>query len=190
MGASDAHGSGDVVERKSQEDAAARTAEASDAPTPSRRRFLSRISGAVGAFVTFVISVPIIGLLISPARRERNVWRAVGAVERFAIGETVLVTYVDPDPLPWAGFAARSTAWLRRESPVEFVAFSPYCTHTGCPVTWSAGAELFLCPCHGGTFRRDGRVAGGPPPLPLERLEVRVRGGQVEVRTLGVPAAT
>jgi menaquinol-cytochrome c reductase iron-sulfur subunit len=99
------------------------------------------------------------------------------------------VAYVDPEPLPWAGFAARSTAWVRRDGPDAFVAFSPYCTHVGCPVTWAAGAELFMCPCHGGTFHRDGSVAAGPPPRPLDRLAVRVRDGQVEVYTRGLPVA-
>jgi menaquinol-cytochrome c reductase iron-sulfur subunit len=145
------------------------------------------LSAALGALAGAIVSVPVLGLLVSPARRDEEVWRAVGEVEGFPVGETVLVEYLDADPLPWAGFAGRSAAWVRREEPDTFVVFSPYCTHVGCPVTWSAGAEMFLCPCHGGTFHRDGGVAAGPPPRPLERLAVRVRSGQVEVRATGVP---
>jgi menaquinol-cytochrome c reductase iron-sulfur subunit len=155
----------------------------------SRRAFLARLSAACAAAAGLLVAIPAVGLLLSPARREPRRWRPVGAVGSFAIGETVQVTYLDPSPLPWAGFAAQGTAWLRREGAAEFTAFSPYCTHVGCPVTWSAGAEMFMCPCHGGTFHSDGRVAAGPPPRPLDRLDVRVRAGQVEVRTRGVPAA-
>lgn len=136
-----------------------------------------------------IAAVPAMGLLLSPARREAQLWRSVGSVNDFAIGETVQVTYMDPSPLPWAGFAARGMAWLRRDGASEFVAFSPYCTHVGCPVTWREGAEMFMCPCHGGTFHSDGSVEAGPPPRPLDRLAVRVRDGQVELRTRGVPVA-
>lgn len=154
----------------------------------SRRRFLARASYALGGLTAVLAGVPVIGVFFSPVRREsREVWRAVGEMDDFRIGETVMVGYVDPEPLPWAGMSARSGAWVRREGETDFTAFSIYCTHTACPVTWSQGAELFMCPCHGGTFYPDGRVAGGPPPRPLDRLAVRVRGGRVELRTMGVP---
>jgi len=160
-----------------------------DEPATPRRGFLALVSLGFGALAGLLVSVPVLGLLVSPARREDAVWRALGDVEGFPLGETTMVTFLDPDPLPWAGFAGRSGAWLRRVALDEFVAFSPYCTHVGCPVTWSPGAELFLCPCHGGSFDRNGQVAAGPPPSALERLEVRIRAGQVEVRTAGLPAA-
>lgn len=157
-------------------------------PSAGRRRFLGRLGGGIAALAALLAGVPLIGFLFSPVvRREREAWRPVGELEGFPVGETVLVRYMDPDPLPWAGFAALGSAWLRREADGRVVAFSMYCTHTGCPVTWTPGAEMFMCPCHGGTFHRDGSVAGGPPPRPLDRLPVRIRGGRVEVRTVGAP---
>lgn len=157
---------------------------------PDRRRFLARLSAAAATVAALLAGVPIIGVLLAPARRQEPEWRDVGEVDEFVPGETVLVRYPAPDPEPWAGMAAVSTAWLRREGATDFVAFSPYCTHVGCPVTWTPGAELFMCPCHGGTYHQDGEVAGGPPPRPLDRLDVRVRNGRVELRTLGIPIAT
>lgn len=154
-----------------------------------RRTFLARLSAVFGAAAALVVAVPAVGLLIAPARREAARWRSVGPVTDFPLGETVQVTYLDPSPLPWAGFAARGAAWVRRTEQNEFIAFSPYCTHVGCPVTWTAGAEKFMCPCHGGTFHADGSVAAGPPPRPLDRLAIRVRNGQVEVLTRGLPVA-
>jgi menaquinol-cytochrome c reductase iron-sulfur subunit len=115
------------------------------------------------------------------------VWRVVGAVDDFAIGTTVRVTYPDPEPLPWAGDAGQSAAWLRREDEQSFTAFTIHCTHTGCPVLWREAAGLFMCHCHGGAFYRDGSVAAGPPPAPLPRQAVRVRDGMVEIQTLGLP---
>jgi menaquinol-cytochrome c reductase iron-sulfur subunit len=156
--------------------------------SPTRRRFLSWMSVSLGSLAAVLAGIPLVGYFFSPViQRQPQAWRAVGAVDDFPIGDTVMVRYLDPDPVPWAGFAGRSAAWVRRESADQIIAFSMYCTHTGCPITWSSGAQMFMCPCHGGVFHRDGSVAAGPPPRPLERLPVRIRNGQVEIRTIGAP---
>lgn len=154
--------------------------------SPDRRRLLGLLTLGLGGATAVAAGIPFAGFLLAPVRGDDESWRAVARVDDLAVGQTIKVTFLDPAPVPWAGFAARSAAWLRREAADEFVAFSLYCTHTGCPVRWEEGAQLFLCPCHGGAFYRDGRVASGPPPVPLQRHPVRVRDGQVEVRTIGL----
>ncbi len=159
------------------------------APTDAgRRRFLSRVSIAAGAIAAALVAVPG-GLFLLGLRRTPRAWREVGRLDRFAVGSTVEVAFDDPSPLPWAGVTARTAAWLRRVSEDEVVAFSIHCTHLGCPVRWLPDAELFMCPCHGGVFYRDGRVASGPPPRPLVRYPARIRGGVVEILTSPVPIA-
>lgn len=157
------------------------------APCPARRRFLARIALAAGSLAAAMVGVPFLGFVFRPGRAPGPVWRHVGRLEDFARGATVRVNYLDPAPLPWAGFAAQTAAWLRRDGDEDFVAFTVYCTHTGCPVRWDEGAQLFLCPCHGGSFYRDGGVASGPPPTPLVRYPVRVRDGLVEIQTVPIP---
>lgn len=153
----------------------------------SRRRFLTGISIGIGAVGTAIVGVPVVGFLIGPLLRSQpDVWRAVGAIDQFKVGDTVEVRFQDPSPLPWAGVTADSAAWLRRISQTDFEAFSIHCTHLGCPIRWLPTAHLFMCPCHGGVFYEDGRVAAGPPPIPLARLQVRINNGQVEIRTRGV----
>ncbi len=162
-----------------------------DDPPPSedRRRFLTRLSFALGGLAGAILGVPTLGVLVAPLRRETTErWRPVGTLDEFAVGSTSQIEIVDPDPLPWAGPAALQAAWLRRDNEQQFTAFSAYCTHIGCPVRWEEGAGLFMCPCHGGVFHRDGSVAAGPPPQPLAQYPVRVRpDGTVEVRTSPVP---
>lgn len=159
-----------------------------DPDSPDRRGFLARLTLGIGALLGATLAVPWLGMLLSPLRRrEAPVWRRVGMVEDFPSGETIQVTYLDPDPLPWAGFVARSSAWVRREPTGEFSAFTSYCTHVGCPIRWEGDARLFMCPCHGGAFYADGSVAAGPPPRPLDRFPVRVRDGAVEIQAMGVP---
>ena len=150
----------------------------------NRRKFLGRVSIALSGLGGALVGVPVIGFLFAPLlRRIPNSWQVVGAVEEFRVGETRQVVLRDDSPLPWAGVAARSAAWLRRDTEQDFVAFSVNCTHLGCPVRWLQDASIFMCPCHGGVFYKDGAVAAGPPPHPLTRYQVRVQNGQVEVLT-------
>jgi menaquinol-cytochrome c reductase iron-sulfur subunit len=155
---------------------------------PARRRFLTRLSVALSAGVAAVLGIPVVGFLLAPlARKSPRVWRPVGPVDRFTIGQTVSVTYDDASPLPWAGVTARTAAWLRRDDETRFTAFSVHCTHLGCPVRWVPDASLFLCPCHGGVYLADGTVSAGPPPRPLPQYPVQVRNGQVEILTSPIP---
>ncbi len=83
-------------------------------------------------------------------------------------------------------------------------AFSLTCTHLGCIVRWrrptgqleagqlqagdtragktassDQGSGSFVCPCHGGGFDAEGKVVSGPPPRPLQPLQVHERDGRV-----------
>lgn len=156
-------------------------------PDAGRRRFLSRLSLGLAGLATLGAAIPFVGYFFRPARAQANVWRDVGALDEFPLHYTRKVVYPDPDPDPWEGVAVRNAAWVRRDGPEELVAFSIYCTHTGCPVDYVQDAGLFICPCHGGIFDRDGAVSAGPPPRPLDRPAVRVRDGRVEIGTVPIP---
>lgn len=156
-------------------------------PHHGRRRFIGLIGLAAGGLAALVASIPLIGFFVRPARSTGVVWRDIGALAEFEPGITRKVVYPTPDPDPWDGLSVRNAAWVRREADGSLVAFSIYCTHTGCPVTWVEDGGLFLCPCHGGVFDRDGGVSSGPPPRPLDRTRVRVRGGRVEIEAVDVP---
>lgn len=156
----------------------------------SRRSFFSRISIVAGALAGAIVSVPILGFVFGPlTRSSEGDWQAVGPIGEFAIGETVLVTFQDPASLEWSGQVGEQTAWLQRRGEEEFVAYSHFCTHLGCPVFWLPEARLFMCPCHGGTFYENGEVAVEPPQKPLTQFAVRLRDGQVEIRTRAAETA-
>ena len=155
--------------------------------TATRREFLAYFGAGLTGIAALLAGIPIIGSLIGQPQRREQVWHRVGSVEDFEIESTVKVEFIDPDPLPWAGPAARNACWLRRLGEDEFTAFSIYCTHVGCPVAWGEGASMFFCPCHGGVFDREGAVVAGPPQTPLVRLDVRIEDGHVEVLAAPVP---
>lgn len=159
-----------------------------DSKAISRRKFLSKASIALAGLGGVAVVIPVAVFMISPLfQTTPEVWRPVGRVDSFVIGETVKVTFPDASPEVWAGIVAQTAAWLRRLSQDQFKAYSVNCTHLGCPVSWIPSAYLFVCPCHGGVYYPDGRVAAGPPPLPLAEYKVRIAGQQVEILASGIP---
>jgi menaquinol-cytochrome c reductase iron-sulfur subunit len=153
-----------------------------------RRQFLQRVSIGLVALCTAALSLPGIGFVLAPLlKKQTELWRGVGKLADFKVGETVAVSFLDASPLEWAGITSRTAAWLRRLNEDNFVAFAVNCTHLGCPVRWKQAANLFMCPCHGGVYYNDGRVAAGPPPRPLTQYLVRVIDGEVQIQTHAVP---
>jgi nitrite reductase/ring-hydroxylating ferredoxin subunit len=75
----------------------------------------------------------------------------------------------------------RDTAILVRAHDGQYYAYGQKCTHLSCPVYYAREADRFECPCHEGAFDvSTGNVLYGPPPRPLDRIELEVReGGEV-----------
>lgn len=157
----------------------------------SRKKFLEKLILSLIGGTAVISLVPFMASLFGPLLKKTDqVWRAVGKTTQFVIGKTVLVKYEDADPVKWAGTTAQTAAWLRRISEDEFEAFAINCSHLGCPVRWQENSSLFLCPCHGGVYYKDGSVASGPPPKPLTKYEVRLHRGNVEILTHATPITT
>ncbi len=159
--------------------------------TSNRRKFIVKMLSLFGSLVALLISVPIIGAFVAPMYRKKSKdWRPVGKVESFKVGSTVLVKFKNTSPLPWSGVTSQTASWLRRVSDDQFIAFSVNCAHLGCPVRWIPSSQLFLCPCHGGVYNKDGSYASGPPPHGLSRYPVRIRNNQVEILSSPIPITT
>ena len=60
-------------------------------------------------------------------------------------------------------------------------ALSAVCTHLACIVGWDEQRGILACPCHAGFFTVNGDVISGPPPAPLKKYQVEVRGDQIYV---------
>ena len=96
----------------------------------------------------------------------------------------------EPVEIPVSEISAGGAAFFRfggtpgillRNEEGAFQAFSLVCTHLACTVTWNAEKKEFYCPCHDGFFDSEGKVLSGPPPGPLERWKVEVKGDKVVV---------
>ncbi|HVE94721.1 MAG TPA: Rieske 2Fe-2S domain-containing protein [Acidimicrobiales bacterium] len=71
--------------------------------------------------------------------------------------------------------SATTPLYVLRLDGDQFAVLSPICTHQGCTVDIQ-GARL-VCPCHGSTYDREGRVLRGPAARSLTRLSAAVSGG-------------
>lgn len=157
----------------------------------ARRKVLAGLALAASGLAGVLVGVPFLGALVTPLRRrDEHGWRVVGVEGDFPPGKVVKVTLFDPDAVPWSGYSAESAALVRRDEDGSLVAFAAHCTHVGCAVRWMSGAQLFVCPCHGGAFHPDGSVAAGPPPFPLATHEIRLREGKIEVQTRPIPGVS
>ncbi len=72
------------------------------------------------------------------------------------------------------------TAILIRARDGNFYAYGQKCTHLSCPVYYAKEHDRLECPCHEGGFDvHDGRNLYGPPPRPLDKIELEMRGTEV-----------
>jgi menaquinol-cytochrome c reductase iron-sulfur subunit len=168
-------------------------------PTLSRRGLLMKLGILFNGIVATAIAVPIVRFLLSSISRGRSnsylAWVPLGSVSEFPEGETRLATFRNPNVMPTDGKTVDTACWVRRVAGDQFQVFAVNCAHLGCPVRWFPQSGLFMCPCHGGAYYRDGSRASGPPERGLFEYPNKVQNGLVtiqagELPTPGSPSAT
>jgi Rieske Fe-S protein len=156
----------------------------------TRRGLLTMLATLFNGMVAIVLAVPIVQFLISAITRGRAnaylAWVPLGAVSQFPEGETRLATFRNPYVTPTDGKTADTACWVRHIEGDQFQVFAINCMHLGCPVRWFPQSGLFMCPCHGGVYYRDGARASGPPerglveyPWKLERGQIIIQAGEL-----------
>jgi len=137
----------------------------------TRRQFLiNALLGVAGLVGMGALATRFLQYLVPPAPPQREVELATVRLDTIPDGAGVIVH------LP-AGHVA-----VERDGD-RVRAHSAVCTHLGCIVRWNpAGAQAWFCPCHHGSYDRDGRVLAGPPPRALTAIPAEVRNGMVYVR--------
>ena len=103
-------------------------------------------------------------------RQGLDEMRRIASIADVAVGATLVFDYP----------ALHDSCVLVRLSESEFVAFSQKCTHLSCAVIPRPEQGVIYCPCHAGVFDlRTGRQIAGPPPRPLPRIVLEIRGGEI-----------
>ena len=161
----------------------------------SRRNFLTLAIAGVSTFIGTALGVPLLGYLLSPALKQAIAeWSSLGPLSDFPIGTPRQVSFTRFRRDGWIESQENLSVWVWRNSEEEAIVYNGHCTHLGCAYSWVTEGphrDRFFCPCHDGVFDVEGRVTGGPPPRPLDRLESRVEAGELQIVYrdfhLGVP---
>jgi cytochrome b6-f complex iron-sulfur subunit len=61
----------------------------------------------------------------------------------------------------------------------EYRAFSANCTHLDCIVQYRKDLGQIYCACHNGRYDLNGKNVSGPPPAPLQKYNVSLKGDDV-----------
>jgi Rieske Fe-S protein len=156
--------------------------------TVTRRALFTGGAMAAGGIATAAFALPALGFALGPifSKQEPRRYEDVGPEADFNAQSYVpkVITIV-----PDIGEPGKTTVYVRKRDPSRdtdklgfpYVAISTRCAHLGCPVRYVQAAERFICPCHGGVYTFDGKVAGGPPVRPLDRFQTKVVNGRVLV---------
>jgi Rieske Fe-S protein len=160
-------------------------------PTLSRRGLLMKLGMLFNGCVAAALAMPVGRYLLSSITRGRAngylSWVSLGRVTEFPEGETRLATFRNPLVMPTDGKTIDSACWVRRVEGDQFQVFAINCAHLGCPVRWFPQSGLFMCPCHGGAYYRDGSRASGPPERGLFEYPVKVENGLITIRAGELP---
>lgn len=153
-----------------------------DSEFVNRRGFVGRIVAAILGAVAATLGTVLGGAVVSPglsARRET--WVEAGAVDALVGTRPTEVSLGLEREDGYRTSRERRVVYLVRDGD-GVRALSAVCTHLGCRVAWHDAEHEFRCPCHGGRFKADGQVAGGPPPRPLQELPTRIDSARVFVQ--------
>jgi Rieske Fe-S protein len=193
-------------------DAPAVPADAGEAALPEpepgerfpRNKFLEFSTLGLGAVITGIVTVPVLGFSIVPAFTRKGKHESdLGPISNFPEGQFVVATFMLD---PAQGEVTRRTAYVRNNGLVQgkpsFTVISNRCAHLGCPVqpggpvfddrtkkvkTESGEVTLipslpaagFVCPCHGGAYDPEGNRTAGPPVRALDRYEFSIIDGRL-----------
>ena len=138
----------------------------------SRRRWLTYLLGtSLGASVASFL-YPVLRFVVPPVSSEPSL-------------SEIELDVKASDILPNSGrivpFSGKPVI-LFRTAAGELKALTATCTHLACTVQFRGDRSDIWCACHNGVYDANGTNIAGPPPRPLTKLDVAVRGDKVVIR--------
>ncbi len=139
----------------------------------TRTKFLSGVALVTGGVLTAAILVPVIGFAVAESVKDEEWrWVDVGPLRDYPDGEVGSIAVSGPSP------ESDRRAYLRHKEGA-IIAIWNRCAHLGCPVAYSAGGDVYSCPCHGGAYdshRPGHRRPAAAAARPLRRQDRHPRG--------------
>jgi Rieske Fe-S protein len=131
----------------------------------SRRTFLDTVLAVGFVSTAAAIAYPVARFLVPPVSGEPASASTVAAKAAAVKPNSGLIFPFGSKP-----------AIVVRTADGDLRAFSAVCTHLECTVQFKPDTSQLWCACHNGLYDLAGNVVSGPPPRPLEKLVVNVRG--------------
>jgi cytochrome b6-f complex iron-sulfur subunit len=135
-----------------------------------RRGFLNIFLGGGITALLAGIAYPLVRFVIPPKQPEAATSQVVAAKVGELSPNTSKIFRFGKDP-----------AILIMTAAGEYRAFTAICTHLDCTVQYRKDLKQIWCACHNGHYDLNGNNISGPPPAPLTKYAVAVRGDQIIV---------
>lgn len=147
----------------------------------SRKDFLSTATFTLTGLIGLGLGIPALIYVIGPAiqAEEEQNWIRLGAASKVELGTPTLFKATIEQQTGWIVNQEEISFYVLTENGQDFIAMSNICTHLGCRVRWIEDRGTFFCPCHNAEFAKDGTIISGPPPRPLDRVEVKIENDQL-----------
>ncbi len=136
----------------------------------TRREFLNDV--LIGGFGAWMMAIlyPVISYLDPPKSKEVK-------VSQVNIGKS---SEIEKNSGKIIRFGEKPVLVIKKNNG-EYSAFMAECTHLNCTVQYRKDLGLIYCACHNGKYDLNGKVVSGPPPAPLQKYEVALKGDEVIV---------
>lgn len=151
----------------------------------SRRGFIKIAIALFNGLIALLLAIPGLGYLLTPVlRKTGEKWIPIGSRGKFTPGTPQKAEFTYITEADYTRQEKKAFVWvlLEQDNDDRLKVFSPVCSHMGCNVAWNAEEKLFVCPCHGGKYDIDGKVVAGPPPRPLQLLDVQIKNEQIVIK--------
>lgn len=138
----------------------------------TRRRWISYLLGtSLGATVLSFL-YPVLRYIVPPLTSEPSLSE---------IELDMKASEIAPNSGRIVPFAGKPVLVFRMASG-ELKALTATCTHLACTVQYRAERSDIWCACHNGVYDANGTNTSGPPPRPLTKIDVNVRGEKLVLR--------
>ncbi len=142
--------------------------------SPERRGFLNALLGSSLVLWLGSVLYPITRYLVPPRTATADVNSVkVAGKDELAPGDFKIFRF------------GTTPGIVFRLADGSYRALSARCTHLNCTVQFQKEKERIWCACHNGVYDINGRNVSGPPPRPLERYEVVIKGDAIYARKEG-----
>lgn len=151
----------------------------------NRRSFLAALLGVGSVLIGALLSVPLLRFALFPLLRRTTELKSgpVGEVSEFSLlSEPVLRTIQIEQVDGWRKAVSEKAVYITKDQQGQLRVLSSICPHLGCTVPWNKEKKEFICPCHGGTFTRDGSRVSGPSLRGMDSLSTSIKDGKLRVR--------